>query len=102
MVQDYRDYGVKDVCIADTFFKKFLGYMFREEPHYRAIMFKNRSSVHTFFMKFDIDVIFLDKDMNVIRKVEGLEPGKIIMPVKGAKMVIEAEAGAFVEIWAYR
>lgn len=69
--------------------------MFRKKPHHKAIMFKPCSSIHTFFMRFDIDVLFLNENMEVIKKLEALKPGKVIMPVKDAKVVIEAEAGSF-------
>lgn len=83
---------------ADTFFKRLLGYMFRKKPHHPAILFCPCSSIHTFFMKFNIDVLFLDKNMTVIKKVQDLKPWKIILPVKKAEIVIEAESGMFVNI----
>jgi len=46
-------------------------------------------------MKFNIDVLFVNKDMEVIKKVENLKPGKVIIPVKEAFAVIEGEAGKF-------
>lgn len=89
---------VLDVFIADTFVNRFLGYMFRERPHKQAIIFKPCSSIHTFFMKFNIDVLFLDKNMEVIKMVKNLKPGKIIMPVIGANAVLETEEGGFRKI----
>lgn len=86
---------VTNVYVADTFFKRLLGYMFRKKPHYDAIMITPCSSIHTFFMKFNIDVLFVDENMNVISVIKDLKPWKVILPVKGAKMVIEAEAGRF-------
>lgn len=85
------------VFVADNFKDRFLGYMFRKNPHYDAILFKPCSSIHTFFMKFDIDVLFLDEDMNVLEKVEEVKRGKIIFK-KYAKMVIETKAGGFKNI----
>ncbi|EYE89528.1 hypothetical protein Q428_01695 [Fervidicella metallireducens AeB] len=62
--------------------------------HHEAILFKPCNSIHTFFMKFNIDVLFLDKNMVVIKKIEGLEKGKVAY-VKDASFVIEAGAGRF-------
>jgi uncharacterized membrane protein (UPF0127 family) len=89
---------VENALLADTFVKRFMGYMFRREPHYEAIIMLPCNSVHTFFMKFAIDVLFLNKDMEIIKKVDGLESGRIIMPIKEAKIVIEGRAGLFNEI----
>ena len=87
-----------DVFIADTFLNRFLGYMFRRKPHHQALLIKPCNSIHTFFMNFDIDVLFINNDMEVIKKINNLGHGKIIMPVKGAVAVIEAEAGSFKNI----
>ncbi len=89
---------IADVFIADTFLQRFLGFMFRKKPHYEAILFKPCNSIHTFFMKFLIDVLFLNENMEVIRKLDGLKPGKVIMPQKGGIIVIEAKSGMFTKI----
>jgi uncharacterized protein len=94
----YQSDIINDVLIADTFIKRLCGYMFRSKPHHKAIIIKPCSSIHTFFMKFDIDIIFANENMKVIKKVEGLKPGRVIMPIKDANMVIEGEAGAFKNI----
>lgn len=51
-------------------------------------------SVHSFAMGFELDVAFLDKDMEVIRTLR-LRQGRVTLPVWQARSVIEAEAGAF-------
>ena len=53
--------------------------------------------VHTVGMKFPIDVAYLDESGRVV-KVECLKPLRMGAPVKGARTVVEAEAGAF-ERW---
>jgi len=54
-------------------------------------------SVHTFGMKFTIDVAFLDAD-DVVVNVLTMEPQRLSMPRRRARRVIEARAGAF-ERW---
>lgn len=94
----YEEEVQVNIFLADTFMKRFMGYMFRKDPHYEAIMIKPCNSIHTFFMRFDIDVIFLDENMEVIKKVEALKPGNVIMPVKGAKIVVEGKTGIFKDV----
>ena len=89
---------IAEIYIADSFIKRFLGYMFRKKPHYESILIKPCNSIHTFFMKFPIDVLFLDENMEVIKKIDGLKPGKIIMPQKNSTMVIEGMEGMFKNI----
>lgn len=89
---------IGEVFIADSFMKRFLGYMLQEEPDYESILFQPCNSIHTFFMKFPIDVLFIDENMEVCKKIEDLKPGKIIMPVKKAVMVVEGKGGRFKNI----
>ena len=66
----YNNETVIHVFIADSFFKRLFGYMFRKNPHHDAILFTPCNSIHTFFMKFNIDVLFLNEHMQVIKKIE--------------------------------
>ncbi|MDO6355982.1 DUF192 domain-containing protein [Caloramator sp. CAR-1] len=88
----YIEGKVIEAYIADTFFKRLTGYMFRKRPHHEAILFKPCNSIHTFFMFFNIDVYLLDENMNVIKKIKNLTPWKILPPMKGVKYVLEVPA----------
>ena len=94
----YGSKVIAKIFIADTFIKRFLGYMFRKEPHYEGILINPCNSIHTFFMRFPIDVLFVDENMKVVKKIENLKSGKMIMPQKKAEMVIEGKAGMFKNI----
>src|SRR2546423_8521274 len=56
-----------------------------------------RLGVHSFRMRFPLDVAFCDRDF-VVRRVVCLRPWRITRPSPFAPCVIEAEAGAF-ERW---
>jgi len=94
-VLKYNGEPIINVLITGTYFKRLLGYMFRVKPHYDALLLTPCNSINTFFMEFNIDVLFLDEHMQVIKKIENLAPGQIIAKVLGAKMVIESKEGAF-------
>lgn len=47
------------------------------------------------YVNFPLDVLFIDDNMKVVKKIENLKPGKIIMPQKQAVMVIEGKSGIF-------
>lgn len=51
------------------------------------------NSVHTFFMKYSIDCIFVDKDMTVKAIKKDLKPGRMTLPIWGASSVIEVSSG---------
>lgn len=49
--------------------------------------------VHTFFMSFPIDVVFLDRDNRVLATVEGLKPQRATRVLMASCGVIELPAG---------
>lgn len=51
------------------------------------------NAIHTAFVRFPIDVIFLDSDLNAVRLISALEPWRLIGFVRGAKSVVELPAG---------
>lgn len=62
-----------------------------------ALLLRPARSVHTFGMRFAIDVAFVDAEMVVLRTCT-MRPWRMTRPVRRARAVIEAEAGAF-ERW---
>ena len=79
------------IAYADNFFKRFKGLMGKKDIDF-AILFYNLkySSIHTHFMRFDIDVYFLDKDKIIFEKTT-LKPWKFYKPKKQAKYILETK-----------
>lgn len=50
--------------------------------------------IHTFFMRFPIDVLFLDKNLKVVRVIESLRPWRLSPWVWRARSVLELAGGA--------
>ncbi len=75
---------------AKTFFSRFAGLMFRKSlSKERALIFYRTKSIHTCFMRFTLDVIFVDRYMKVLRIIRGLRPWRIVFCGK-AHAVIES------------
>jgi uncharacterized membrane protein (UPF0127 family) len=51
------------------------------------------NSIHTFFMRFPIDVLFLDRDMKVVYLMEDVVRGRMSPFVRKAYSVIELPSG---------
>ena len=51
------------------------------------------NSIHTCFMKFPIDLVFLNRKMVVTKTIPAVPPGRIIFPVWRASSVIEFSEG---------
>lgn len=49
--------------------------------------------IHTFFMRFAIDVLFLDRGLRVVRVLEGLKPWRVSPWVFRAHSVLELAGG---------
>jgi uncharacterized membrane protein (UPF0127 family) len=58
-----------------------------------GILLRPAPSVHTLFMRFPIDVVFLDRDLRVVRVVERLAPWRAAS-CRGARQALELPAGA--------
>ncbi|MFE7141098.1 DUF192 domain-containing protein [Streptomyces sp. NPDC057644] len=65
-----------------------------------AMMLTPCGSVHTFRMRFPIDVAYLDRRFTVLA-VTTMKPGRLGLPRLRARHVVEAEAGAM-ERWGVR
>ena len=50
-------------------------------------------TIHTFFMKFPIDVLFLDGGLRVLRSIEGMKPWRLSPWVLSAHSILELKAG---------
>ncbi|MGZ3742240.1 MAG: DUF192 domain-containing protein [Pseudobdellovibrionaceae bacterium] len=62
------------------------------EPE-QALWIRRCNSIHTFFMKFPIDCVFLDKHLRVKAIYHDVKPFRVVWPVWGASSVIEFPAG---------
>lgn len=83
--------------IAETFGARAKGLLGRKSlAEDRALWITRSNSVHTFFMKFAIDLVFLDRHLKVRKTYSRVRPGRLILPVWSAASVIEL-AGGFLE-----
>ncbi|MGM7703364.1 DUF192 domain-containing protein [Pseudalkalibacillus sp. Hm43] len=79
---------------AYSFIKRLKGLMFTSsfEEGY-AVHIKPCRSIHTYFMKFEIDVLYLNASNEVIAAECYVRPGTIGKHHKGTSSVIELPAG---------
>jgi hypothetical protein len=79
--------------LADSFADRTRGLIGRNDFDGAMILPRTRS-VHSFGVRFPLDVAFLDKEMKVLSMVR-LSKWWITMPRMRASQVIEAKAGSF-------
>jgi uncharacterized membrane protein (UPF0127 family) len=94
-VDDASDRVVAEhVEVATSMWARFWGLMFRrklDEGH--ALLIDPCSSVHTFFMRFRMDAVFLDKDGVVTKVAACMKPYRAALGPK-SKKVLEMPCGA--------
>jgi len=83
----------KRVSIADTFMKRLKGLLFKKEiDEDEGLLISPCSQVHTFGMKFSIDVLFLSKFGEVISIESSMSPGKISPLIRTCHQVLELKS----------
>ncbi|MCB0271840.1 MAG: DUF192 domain-containing protein [Bdellovibrionales bacterium] len=79
---------------ALTFWSRLRGLMFTSKlPSDHGLWIKPCNSVHTFFMKFPIDVIFLSDDLTIVEVYKRVKPFRITKLVRTSTSVLETNAG---------
>ena len=82
-----------DIVVADTFISRLVGLLNKKHLSMgEGLLLTNCSSIHCFFMKITIDVVYLSKDMEVIY-IETVKPWRIVKIVKKTH-VLELAEGA--------
>jgi uncharacterized membrane protein (UPF0127 family) len=80
--------------VASTLWRRTRGLLGRSElPADRALWILRCNSIHTFFMKFPIDVVFLNRRMQVTKTFARVKPWRMIWPIFSASSVIEFSEG---------
>ena len=77
-----------------SFFSRLKGFMFTSNID-RALLFNKCNSIHTFFMKKNIDVIMCNKDNIILYYYHNLSKNKIILNKKNIYKTIELPVGYF-------
>ena len=95
VILDETDEILASNCeLANDFRKRLFGLMFRPSiSENEALMIIPCNSVHTFFMRFPIDLVFLDKQGRIVYEERNMAPGSVMYPVKDAWGVLELKGG---------
>lgn len=82
------------VEVAETFVDRLAGLLARPplKPG-QGLLIRPCNGVHTWFMRYPIDVIFLDSDWTVVEMVRELMPFRFSRIVRRAAMALELQAG---------
>ena len=76
---------------AKTFKERLFGLMFKKNINY-CLLFKKCNSIHTFFMRENIDVVMTDKNNKILFIKKNMKKNRIILPKKGVYNTYEFPA----------
>jgi len=80
--------------VADGWWTRFWGLMGRKElPEGAGLWIKPSSSVHTSFMRFPLDLVFLSRENEVVKVCTRLRPWRFSAGGRGARTVLELAPG---------
>ena len=80
--------------LASSFVSRFFGLMGqRGVEDGGGLLITRSASIHSFFMRFRFDAIFIDRDGRVVKIVPAMRQWWIAFGGKGAKDVLEVPAG---------
>ncbi|MGB7606476.1 MAG: DUF192 domain-containing protein [Lutisporaceae bacterium] len=85
---------LENLKLANGFLQKFKGLMGRKKlSKSEGLMLFSCNSIHTCFMRFPIDVVFLNMDYEVIALKKGVRPWRMVNFIKKAYITVEMSEG---------
>ncbi|OCA84549.1 hypothetical protein A8F94_16505 [Bacillus sp. FJAT-27225] len=79
---------------ADSFFRRLKGLMFTKSlPAGHGLLIKPCQSIHTFFMNYPIDVVYLDGNNEIVALDQSMKPSKVGKVYRKASSVLELPDG---------
>ncbi len=92
-----RTIRLEDVEIADSFLSRMHGLMFRTEfikPIVFIFDYSARHSIHSLFVNFRFDAVYLDGRKKVVDVFEGIRPfTMLVTPKNKARFLVEFPSG---------
>jgi len=82
------------VEVATGMWRRFMGLMFRTDlPAGHGLALTPCNSIHMFFMRIPLDVVFLDREGVAVHIYDGIRPWRVSRIVRGAHTAVELPAG---------
>jgi uncharacterized protein len=84
--------------VASSFISRLIGLMFREKMvGFDSLMIESCNSIHTCFMRYPIDVMFINKENKIIKIIRNIKPWRMTGMYFKANKVLELPEGTISE-----
>ncbi len=83
-----------DILIADTTITRMVGLMFKPRLEGAdGLLINPCNSIHTFFMRYNLDIVFMSKDNKVVKIIRDIKPWRMTWIYFKARKTLELPAG---------
>jgi uncharacterized membrane protein (UPF0127 family) len=83
----------KKIKIAESLWDRLIGLMFKEKMEgFDGLLIRRCNSVHTCFMRYNLDLVFLDRNQRVVKIIRDLRPYRFTGSLKASE-VLELRSG---------
>lgn len=83
-----------DVTVAESLAARMCGLLGRPSlPTGQGLLIRPCKGIHTFFMRFPIDAVFLDRDNRIVAFYRSLQPNRMTSVYRKAQSVLELPGG---------
>ena len=91
---------INEIVFARTFLQQSFGLMFKKDiPYDYGVFFEFKKpkniTVHSFFMRFSIDIVFFGENQKVIKIVKNMKPWNFIK-MSNVKEFLEVKGGTII------
>lgn len=84
----------KDILIADSMMSRLIGLMFKKKlVGADGLLIDPCNSIHTCFMRYSLDVVFIGKEDRVVKIIRNIRPWRMTWIYFSAKKTLELPAG---------
>lgn len=82
------------MIVANSIFARMKGLMFSEDlPDCDGFLIRPGNSIHTFFMRYPLDIVFMDKNFKIVKVLYNLNPWRMTWIYFRSFQVLEMKAG---------
>lgn len=87
-----------NIKIANTFQSRLLGVMFiKEMKDMDGLLLDPANSIHNCFVRFSLDVLFLDKNYKIVKIIRNFKPWRFSWIYLSSRRVLELPAGMLIQ-----
>lgn len=84
----------ENIILAESFYHRLLGLMFKDKiEDGNGLLITPCNSIHTFFMKYSLDIVFIGYNNKVVKIIRNLSPWKMTWIYINAYKALELPAG---------